>query len=214
MEIKYEKLISESAAPYFTRQNLVILLGNNRRTLDYRIKTLIAKGMLTRIKSGTYINATLLTTTNSPEELLRYVGCQLVPNSYVSLKYALSLYGILAESVYAITLITTKKTRQFSNGALRFLYQTIQPALFTGFVEKSYMNFSYRMATPAKALFDFLYLTPLSSKSAMEEFVTNTRLNWNVLTKADKKEFNEYILRSESIKLNTFCIMLTKKGML
>lgn len=214
MEIKYEKLISESSAPYFTRQNLEILLGTNRRTLDYRIGSLIRRGILTRMKPGVYVNATLLETTPSPEELLSYIGCQLVPNSYLSLEYALSVYGILAESVYEMTYVTTRKTRKFSSGSLRFTYRNIKPDLFSGYVTKNYQTYSYVIATPAKALFDFLYFTPFETVVTMREFINTARINWDSLTKKDTDELKYFIRVSASKKLNTLFQILTKKGVL
>ena len=91
MEIDYKKLISESTAPFFTRQNLEVLLGNNRRTLDYRIRSLIKAGLLDTIKPGFYLNETLYQKSSAPEELARYIGCEIVRDSYISLEYALAL---------------------------------------------------------------------------------------------------------------------------
>lgn len=214
MEIKYTKLISESTAPFFIRQNLEVILGTNRRTLDYRIRSLITKGMLTRIKTGVYINTMLLKYSSSPEELMRYIGCQIVPNSYISLEYALASYGILAESAFAMTFITMGKTRTFETDRVRLIYRNIQPRCFIGYSTKQTGNFTYTIATPAKALFDFLYLTPFKTASAMREFVINSRLNWDTLSPTDKKELKDTIRISQSKKMNRMLQFLMSKKIL
>lgn len=214
MEIKYIKLISESTVAFFTRQNLEVILGSGRRTLDYRIKSFITKGILTRIKSGVYINASLLKTTSSPEELMRYIGCQIVPNSYLSLQYAMGFYGILAESVYSLTYITTQKTRTFETDTIRLVYRNIKPRLYMGFTSKEYAGFFYNIATPAKALFDYLYLTTFATTNDLREFIMNSRINWDSLTNDDKKELKNIIQLSMSQKMKTILQLLISKEIL
>jgi|GEM_PF-5276166 len=214
MEINTISRVEDSQAPYYTRKNLEVILGTNRRTLDYRLGTLVKRNALLRLKPGFYLNLRLLKAAKEPEVLLAYIGCQAVPQSYLSLEYALSFYGILAESVFVLTFITTQKPRMFAGGAIRFRYRNIKRELFFGYVEKSYMNFTYRIATPAKAVFDFFYLTPFPSKAALRETVMNARMNWGVLTPADKAEINNTVRRSQSKKMIAVLSMFTETGVL
>ena len=85
MEIEYKDLIQNSTSPVFTRQNLEVLLGSNRRTTDYRIQSLISEKILVPVKPGFYINNSLYQKTTSPQDMALYVGNALVPQSYVSL---------------------------------------------------------------------------------------------------------------------------------
>lgn len=211
METDYRKLISESLAPFFTRKNLEVLLGNNRRTLDYRIASLVQNGLLARLKPGLYINYALYQKTSSPEELARYIGCEIVRESYISLEYALALYGVLAESVYTMTYVTTQKTRTFQNDFLSLTYRNIKPSLFWGYTRRQYGDLSYRIASPAKAMFDLIYLTPLDSDTAIREFLFNSRFNWDVMNRADKREFRESVERSTSSKMNMILRYIAEK---
>lgn len=211
METDYRKLISDSPAPFFTRRNLEILLGRNRRTLDYRITSLVKNGLLARLKSGWYINYALYQKTSSPEELARYIGCEVVRESYISLEYALAAYGVLAENVYTMTYVTTQKTRKYQNDFLRLTYRNIKPSLFWGYARRQYGDLSYRIASSAKAMFDLLYLTPLNSDSAIREFLFNSRFNWDVMNKADKAEFRESVVRSGSNKMTIILRYLKEK---
>ncbi len=211
MEIDYRKLISNSQAPFFIRQNLEVLLGSNRRTLDYRITSLVKAGFLARLKPGLYVNYALYQKTSAPEELARYIGCEIVRESYISLEYALALYGVLAESVYTITCVTTQKTRTFRNDFLSFTYRNIKPSLFWGFTKRQYGNLSYRMASPAKAMFDLLYLTPLRSDSAVREFLFDSRFNWEAMNREEREEFKETVGKSASSKMKKILRNLTEK---
>lgn len=214
MEINYKNLISENTAPIFTRQNLEILLGSNRRTLDYRIKSLIKEGILVPVKSGFYVNNVLYKSTSTPRDMALYIGGVLVPKSYVSLEYVLSLYSFLAENVYTITYITTQKTRKFQNDLLSFSYRSIKSELFWGYVKRFFGGLSYQMASPAKALFDLIYLTPLGSDRVIQEFLFNSRFNWGVFTIQDKREFKETVKKSQSKKMENILKYLTRENVI
>jgi predicted transcriptional regulator of viral defense system len=198
MEINYKKILAKSGAPFFTRQNLELLLGINRRTLDYRIKTLITDEILLPLKAGFYLNRNLYEFRQYQEELLFYVATVMVEPSYISLEYALAFYGILAESVYALTLVTIKKTRVLPNSLMSFQYRNLKPELFFGFEQKPFDNFTYAIATPEKALFDYIYLTPLASKRAMKEILFNSRLN---LDRIDRLKLQAIVKQSKSVKM-------------
>lgn len=201
MEIKYKELIQNSTSPLFTRQNLEVLLGSNRRTTDYRIKSLLTNKILLPIKPGWYLNNVLYKKTASPRDMALYIGCMLVPGAYVSLEYALSFYGFLSESVYTFTYVTTTKTKKFQNEYLSYSYRNMKPELFFGYTNRSFESFSYRMARPAKALFDLLYLTPLRSKRAIQEFLFGSRFNWDALSPDDRTELKKMGKQSSSKKM-------------
>lgn len=201
METGYERVISESPAPVFTRRNLELLLGSRRRTTDYRIRSLIKKNILVPIKRGMYGNNVLYNKTPTPADMALYIGGIIVPNSYVSLEYALSYYGILAESVYTMTYITVKKPRKFQNDPFSFSYRNIKLALYFGFTPRPFGTLSYQMASPAKALFDFIYLTPLTSHQSIQELLLASRFNWGVFTAKDKAEFKKTVEISASKKM-------------
>lgn len=205
-------MVTGSGAPFFVRQNLEVLFGSNRRSLDYKIRSLTQGGVIVPLKSGFYLNNALYQKTADRGDLLAYVGNMLVQPSYISLEYALSLYGILAESVFTITYITTKKTRLFQGGQFSFSYKNIKPDLFFGYTEKKYQNLTYCLATLAKAIFDFIYLTPLKTRKMTREFLSDSRFNWGVLTEEDKVEFGKIVEKSKSVKMKVIEKYLRKEG--
>ena len=98
--------------------------------------------------------------------------------SYISLESALNYYGIIPDIPFGITSVTLNKTKIFKTKKYGvFYYHHIKPDLFFGFrtilVEK---NYSYNIALPEKAIFDYFYLKAKKVESA-EGFIEEMRLS-------------------------------------
>lgn len=200
--------------PYYIRQNLELILGSNRRTLDYRISKLIADGTLEKIKPGFYLNRSLFSQSTQKEAFLEYVGGIAKYPSYVSLEYALAKYGLIPESIYTVTYITTKKTGEYTSGNFSFRYRNIKPELFKDYEERDFCNGKYLFAKKSKALFDFIYLTSLRTKNDFEELLFNSRINWNSLSQEDKSDFVNICVDSRSKKMERVIKLLVKGKLL
>lgn len=74
--------------------------------------------------------------------------------SYISLETALSFYGIITQFPYPITSVTPKRTKIIRTLDKEFSFSHIKADLFLGYEKKE----SFLIATPEKALFDYLYL--------------------------------------------------------
>ena len=95
------------------------------------------------------------------------IANQLYSPSYVSLEYALYLYGLIPERVSEVTSITTRKTARFDNALGVFSYQHVKPAGFSGFrAVKDEAGLPVFIALPEKAVIDFLYLNARGAGSA------------------------------------------------
>jgi predicted transcriptional regulator of viral defense system len=82
--------------------------------------------------------------------------------SYVSLQSALYLHGMI-EQVPAVTYaVSLARTRRFTTPLGTVSIHHVDPAFFFGF--DSVGSSGGRLATPEKALIDFLYLAPAKSK--------------------------------------------------
>lgn len=80
--------------------------------------------------------------------------------SCISLETALNYYSIIPDIPFVVTSVTINKTKNFrTKNYGTFFYAHLKPELFFGFqsvlVKK---NYSYNIAWPEKALFDYLYL--------------------------------------------------------
>ena len=110
------------------------------------IKRLLQKQLISPLKPGLYAVAS-----NPPTSY--QVANLLVPASYISLETALNHYGILSQFPRNITSVTPGKTKSFKVD-LMYSYTHLQPNLF-----HSYKNVdSVLLATPEKAVIDYLYL--------------------------------------------------------
>ena len=147
-------------------------------------------GYIVPLRQGWYAFADYV---NKPD-YARYIASKIYTPSYISLHTALSFYGIIPESVVAITSITTRKTAQFENVFASYSYQTIKPSLFWGYEPKQLSDGkTYLLATPEKALIDLLYLYPQYST---EEEMRELRLDEDFMqNELDKERLLEYTSR-------------------
>jgi len=126
--------------------------NDNAQTIKQNLKSWVKKESLERIIKGIY----KLKETEIKEEFL--LASYLNQNSYISLESALSFYGMIPEYSYSITSVTTKKTKKFTTNYGVFSYRKIKSDLFFGFKLITGDHYLYQIATPEKALFDFIYL--------------------------------------------------------
>lgn len=126
--------------------------------------------------------------------------------SYISLETALNYYGIIPDIPFAVTSATINKTKTLKTEKYGvFYYYHLKSALFFDFhpvlVEKSY---SYNIASPEKALFDYFYLKAKKTDSP-EGFIDEMRLSlprnfnhskirkWSKLVSKKNKNFHNLI---------------------
>jgi predicted transcriptional regulator of viral defense system len=105
--------------------------------------------------------------------------------SYISLESALSFYGIIPETVYGITSVSTKATREFESEIGVFSYQKIKQEAFGGYELKDIHGEKIFIADAEKALADYLYFADL------KRITLNDRLELNNI---NKKKLISYIL--------------------
>jgi len=191
--------------PYYTKQNLSLILEKDSFSLDYWLKKLIKEKILIPIKKGVYASSYYVNDIKEKgffDLYLKKLANFLRQPSYISLETALSYYGLIPEESFNITSITLKSTRFYKSNLATFFYRNIKKELFFGFDEKKAVFF-VKIATKAKALFDYLYLKKFNTVKQYELFLKETgRINWFVFNKDDKKEFDQYVKVSQSKKMN------------
>lgn len=105
--------------------------------------------------------------------------------SYVSFETALSYYRIIPETAYGVTSATTKPTREFELKEITYSYTTIKKAAFTGYAPTEIYGEITQIATPEKALCDYLYLISLGKRTLNDRLDTRT-INFGKLQKFAK----------------------------
>lgn len=116
------------------------------------------RGVFVQAKRGLYYDTHAL-----PSEV--ELANKLYQPSYVSLEYALSHWGIIPETVYAVTSATTKASREFAVNGVRYLYARMKPSVFTGYLTKIIQGRSVLIASPEKAFVDYLYFVDLKKRA-------------------------------------------------
>lgn len=147
------------------------------------------KGLIKKIIRGKYIFCE-----NELKDLEKYTIANLIYEpSYLSLESALSIYGIIPETVFAITSVSSNKTKVFYTDIGPFSYKRIKPSLFFGYTVINRAKICYRIADLEKALLDFLYLNP---KIKTQQDFENTRLDLTLLQEElNQNKFLDYLAR-------------------
>jgi len=183
----FENVILEKGLLYFSYYDLERLFPHYQSALKKFLTRKTKDGKLVRLKKGMYCIAKKI-----PSE---YVLANLLYQpSYLSLEFALSFYLIIPESVYSVTSVTTKPTREFIVKEKAFTYNTIKRDAFCGYQPQKIDNQTILFATAEKAMADYLYFVILGKKSI------NDRINWGKLYKA---KIEEYLVRYFKIDLVT-----------
>ncbi|MBP7168533.1 MAG: hypothetical protein KBB64_12805 [Bacteroidia bacterium] len=170
----------------------VITLADIRMSFpDFDTKNLInwqRKEYLIKLRNGYYI----FSDRKINEHLLSQVANKLYEPSYVSLESALSFYGFIPEGVYSIQSVSTRKTNAFTTPVGTFHYYTIKNSFYFGYrLINENSEHPIRMASPEKAMLDFLYLRP-----DINDIPSIEALRWNrdELANIDSATLEEYLL--------------------
>jgi predicted transcriptional regulator of viral defense system len=83
--------------------------------------------------------------------------------AYVSLQSALYLHGMISQMPAVTYAVSLARTRRFTTPFGTVSVHHVKPAFFFGFQDAASRS-GVRLATPEKALVDFLYLTPARSR--------------------------------------------------
>lgn len=124
-----------------------------------------------------------------------FVANKLYQPSYISLETALSRYGIIPETVYTTTSITTKATREFITPLGAFSYQRVKPEAYRGYCPMCLEGTTILLAEPEKALADYLHFVDLKLVSL------NERLSLKTIKRQKLISFAKLFKRPSLIKL-------------
>ncbi|KKT74108.1 MAG: hypothetical protein UW70_C0066G0002 [Candidatus Peregrinibacteria bacterium GW2011_GWA2_44_7] len=144
------------------------------------------KGYIKKLRRGYY----LFSDEPLSEEALFLIANRLYEPSYVSLEMAFSRYGLIPESVYAVTSVASKKTSSFQTPIATFSYRRMKPGLLFGYRLESFRNQKYKIAEMEKAVLDYLYInSDVNDEAAFE----GLRFNGEAfLAKADMGKLLQY----------------------
>lgn len=163
------------------RSNLFPLLSNNPALLRRQVSEWIKKKWLIELKRGMYLIADSKRRCPVSSE---FIANYLNSPSYISLDSALSHYRLIPERVEAVTSVTSKKTQRYQNALGYFIYRHIKQSSYRMFqTEKDDFGLQYSIATPEKAMIDYIYLNTATIKNLTKTYFSDSmRLqNANIL---------------------------------
>lgn len=168
----FENLVLEKGLKIFSPRDVSLFFNVSPRAargfLIYNTK----KGAIVKFKRGFYAVKRSL-----PSDFL--IANKIYEPSYISLHTALSFHQLIPETVYSITSVTPKATREFEIMGRSFSYTRIKQEAFTGYEPYKVLDETVLIATPEKSTIDFLYL------------VLRGRFSCNDRLKVDKLDKNE-----------------------
>jgi len=181
-----------------------ILKNLGYKKINDKIVWLKNKDILIPLKNSYYIYNSLYNELIS----LEIISNTLLGPSYISLDYALWFYGLIPESVYEITAITTKRAKSFKNTYGTFSYKYIKKELFNiGLEIKNNKNGNFIIATKEKAVCDKVYFTKnidIRSQNSIIRFLEDDlRVDIDELKDCNINILKEYLQVSKSKKIDT-----------
>jgi predicted transcriptional regulator of viral defense system len=169
--IEVEERLKDLGFIVFTPREFRLVFDVSKKSASMFILNNVKKGLFLKLRNNLY-----LLKDSRPSHY--FIANKLYEPSYVSLETALSRYGIIPETVYAITSITTKGTREYDTPIGSFMYQRVKKQAYTGYGLKEIDGRKAFIAEPEKALADHLYFVDLKKK------LLNDRLNLKNINKS------------------------------
>jgi len=146
----------KDALKEFTLFSLSDMRALDKKFCGRRLHEWQKKGYIKKIVRGYYYFSDLKIDENDLFEIAN----KIYSPSYVSFEMAISHYGLIPESVYSVTSVSTKKTYSFKTPIAEFSYKSILPSLFWGYEIKHTETQAFKIASPEKAILDYFYMTP------------------------------------------------------
>ena len=186
--IEVEEKLKSMGLEVFTPLEFRRVFGVSQNTASRFITSNIDSGLFVKLRNNFY---TLKD--SNPSQYL--IANKMYQPSYISLQKALSHYGIIPEVVYAITSVTTKISREYVTPKGGFIYQCIKKKAYTGYILQLVDKDKVLIATPEKALADYLYFVDLKLVSL------NDRLELKHIKKSELIAFVKLFGRPNMLKL-------------
>ena len=159
----FSSKIKEKGLYIFSANDIRSLFGVSAVAASALLHRYKKRGFILQLKRGFYVFPDAL-----PPDV--YVANKLYSPSYISLEFALSYHGVIPETVYEITSVTTKATRRFETLGKIFSYRKIKKAAYTGYGVEKQGGLSFYIADAEKAFVDANYLRLMNNQKPTSRF--------------------------------------------
>ena len=132
--------------------------------------------------------------------------------SYLSMERALRFYNLIPEWVFTIISCTTKKTQTINTKFCNLKYYSISPKLYFWYNLYTVWDYkSVRIASPEKALCDYLYFHPeIKEEIDFEWLRFNTQIRNEIYNKANLIKYAKIYPKRVQITINVLLNLIQK----
>ncbi len=169
--MSFERTLTQRGLRLFSPLELQRVFQMSTVAVSFLLHRYSRRGAIMKLRNGLYCLAS-----HRPSELA--IANRLYAPSYVSFEYALALHHLIPETVYVVTSATPRPTRTLSAADTAFEYHRIKRQAFGGYAPVKIGGETILLATPEKALVDFLYFVDLKKKP-LNDRLTVRSLAWS-----------------------------------
>ncbi|MHA1558456.1 MAG: type IV toxin-antitoxin system AbiEi family antitoxin domain-containing protein [Alphaproteobacteria bacterium] len=197
MNLVTEKVIENLKQDYFTSTDISVLFPGSNDSKHSLIKRALKSKEIIRLKRGFYC----LSSKYQRHGINLFTLSQhLYGPSFVSLESALAFHGWIPEAVFTTTCVSQKQSHPLKTPLGNLDYKRVPLSIFYQGVNRIVEeNNIYFMATPWKALCDYVYVYK-KKWTSLKPLVKNLRINPREIEQASKEELydlkNNYRSRS------------------
>ena len=194
-----ERILFDMPLSYVDSATLLHAAKNYTNPHDW-ISRLVKKGELIRLKNGIYVIGC------KKLQPLEQIANFLYGPSYISLEWALSYHNLIPEKTVELTSVTLGKAKHFHTQIGRFSYSHLplyRYAIGIDFQWHSTSIGGFLIATPEKALIDFIYLRWKNLRNA-EEFIESMRIESEDLAELNTERLFNIAQKYKSPSVNRF----------
>jgi len=178
--------------PIFTASEVKSIFFG-KKNITTQVAFWLKKGYLEKIRDGLYILSKFKDEINP-----MVLAGKIYDPSYLSLEFALNYHGIIPDIPGTYTSVAPRTTKYFKNRFGNFTYQKIKSDFFNGYETRNEKNISFNIATPEKALVDYLYLNK-NKITADFNFWKEMRIDEEFKFEKKKMEFYKKLLNDKKV---------------
>ena len=193
----------------FTHSEVVVLVGGSPQRVYSLVKRAIRAGEVLHIRRGLYCLA--------PKYLRRPLSTMALAQrlrgpSYISFESALARHGLIPEAVHTIMSVCGKRSRTFDTPVGLFQYVRVPQRTLFQQVERIVEpgGDAVFLATPAKALCDYVYTRKLDWTSS-KPLVASLRIEPDRLDEINHDEIDALLANYDSRRVQRFLKGLRKE---
>ncbi|MCY2928309.1 MAG: hypothetical protein NTV86_02215 [Planctomycetota bacterium] len=206
MQSLTEMALAQSNAGVFTRAEVACWLGGSADRQFGLLKRALAAREVVRVHRGLYCLAREYL---APQVDPLVLAQRIYGPSYISLETALSCHGWIPEAVYAVTSVCLGRSRELDTPLGHFSFTRVPQQTMYEDVARVEKDGSFMLASPLKALADYVYAHKQDWASA-GPVIQSLRVDRDLLANVETEAFDRLAANYTSRRVRRFLKGLRK----